>query len=384
MRVTRPRIRPPWPAWPIANPASGWARGWTGAAIWPTCLPSWRATPPATARGKRSRSGWSAALNWAASVSRRGPSCAGRTRSMCSTTTAWSRPLGLPGQWGPEHRAGRAPGLPAGTPSNHLRGPGCDPPGLVDQEQPAGGPLDAAHVAGRLSLSVLKGIRLVQRILLIEDHPRLASLIKRALAQAGVECDVLERIDQGWAALQSQAYSAALVDRGLPDGDGLSLIRRWRDSGQQLPCLILTARDALHDRIAGLEGGADDYLTKPFSVEELVARTRALLRRAPEQTTLEPRFADLQVQPHKALLVCQQQSVLLPRTELQIMLTLIKGAGDPIRRSALEAAAWGLQEAVTPNALDVALHRLRKKIQTLGSSVKIQNLRGVGYALEAL
>jgi len=224
----------------------------------------------------------------------------------------------------------------------------------------------------------------VQRILLIEDHPRLASLIKRALAQAGVECDVLERIDQGWAALQSQAYSAALVDRGLPDGDGLSLIRRWRDSGQQLPCLILTARDALHDRIAGLEGGADDYLTKPFSVEELVARTRALLRRAPEQTTLEPRFADLQVQPHKALLVCQQQSVLLPRTELQIMLTLIKGAGDPIRRSALEAAAWGLQEAVTPNALDVALHRLRKKIQTLGSSVKIQNLRGVGYALEAL
>ena len=107
----------------------------------------------------------------------------------------------------------------------------------------------------------------MQRVLLIEDHPRLASLIKRALAQAGVECDVLERIDQGWAALQSQAYSAALVDRGLPDGDGLSLIRRWRDSGQQLPCLILTARDALHDRIAGLEGGADDYLTKPFSVE---------------------------------------------------------------------------------------------------------------------
>jgi len=90
------------------------------------------------------------------------------------------------------------------------------------------------------------------------------------------------------------------------------------------------------------------------------------------------------VQPHKALLVCQQQSVLLPRTELQIMLTLVKGAGDPIRRSALEAAAWGLQEAVTPNALDVALHRLRKKIQALGSTVKIQNLRGVGYALEAL
>ena len=224
----------------------------------------------------------------------------------------------------------------------------------------------------------------MQRVLLIEDHPRLASLIKRALAQAGVECDVLERIDQGWAALQSQAYSAALVDRGLPDGDGLSLIRRWRDSGQQLPCLILTARDALHDRIAGLEGGADDYLTKPFSVEELVARTRALLRRSPEQTSLEPCFAYLQVQPHKALLVCQQQSVLLPRTELQIMLTLIKGAGDPIRRSALEAAAWGLQEAVTPNALDVALHRLRKKIQALGSTVKIQNLRGVGYALEAL
>lgn len=221
----------------------------------------------------------------------------------------------------------------------------------------------------------------MQRVLLLEDHPRLGLLIQRALRQTGVECDVFETMHQGWTALQTQPYCAALVDRGLPDGDGLALVRRWRETGQHLPCIMITARDALHDRVEGLNGGADDYLSKPFSMEELVARVRALLRRPPLQTTETPQYADMQLQPEGGTMSCGEHCELLARAEMQIMLSLCHAAGKPVRRAALESAAWGLQEAVTPNALDVALHRLRRKLAQLGSGVQIVNIRGIGYAL---
>lgn len=221
----------------------------------------------------------------------------------------------------------------------------------------------------------------MQRVLLLEDHPRLAALVKRALGEAGIECECVERIELAQASLQGQPYSALLVDRGLPDGDGISLLKWLRQTERHIPCLLLTARDALHDRIEGLESGADDYLCKPFAMEELVARTRALLRRPSVQTSLAPGFGDLQIHPERALIACDEESVSLHGSELQIMLTLIKAQGQPVRRQALEAAAWGQQEAVTPNALDVAIHRLRRKLEIIHSTVRILNRRAVGYAL---
>lgn len=222
----------------------------------------------------------------------------------------------------------------------------------------------------------------MNRVLLVEDHERLATLISRQLSVAGIAVDVFDRIDFAWQAIQQLGYQAIILDRGLPDGDGLALLKRVRSAGINIPCLVLTARDALHDRIEGLNTGADDYLTKPFAMDELIARIRALLRRPAESIALQPHFADLQIKPDEGLLCCQNQSIALAPAELQIMLLLIKKKGDVVRRQALEAAGWGLSEAVTPNALDVVLHRLRKKLSAIGSTSELVNMRSLGYALK--
>jgi len=221
----------------------------------------------------------------------------------------------------------------------------------------------------------------MNRIALVEDHVRLAELVRQALQSAGIPTDVFHAISPAWVALRDIGYGAVVVDRGLPDGDGLSLVKRLRHAGLETPCLMLTARDALHDRIEGLESGADDYLTKPFPMEELVARVRALMRRPATRRASLPEFGDLRVHPGDGRIECAAQAVSLAPAELQILLSLVYQAGGTVRRTALEAAAWGVSEAVTPNALDVALHRLRRKLVTVGSCLQIVNVRNHGYAL---
>lgn len=221
----------------------------------------------------------------------------------------------------------------------------------------------------------------MNRILLVEDHERLARLICTGLTSAGIATDLVSRIDAAWSAIQQMSYAALILDRGLPDGDGLLLLRRLRGAGLRTPCLVLTARDALHDRIEGLEAGADDYLPKPFAMDEMVARVRALLRRPVEFRPLEPSHGDLTLRPDTGVLCSGDKSVSLAPAEMHIMLLLLRKHEEIVRRSALEAAAWGLGEAVTPNALDVALHRIRRKLLAIGSSQRIENVRGLGYAL---
>jgi DNA-binding response OmpR family regulator len=221
----------------------------------------------------------------------------------------------------------------------------------------------------------------MSRILLVEDHDRLAQLIRKALVAAGIGVDVSDCINAAWAAVQQVPYQALVLDRGLPDGDGLVLLQKLRSAGLRVPCLVLTARDALHDRVEGLEAGADDYLPKPFAMDEVVARVRALLRRPVEFRPLDPHHGDLTLHSATSVLCCGDKRVALAPAEVHIMLLLLRKHEEVVRRNALEAAAWGLSEAVTPNALDVALHRIRRKLLGIGSRQRIVNVRGLGYAL---
>lgn len=221
------------------------------------------------------------------------------------------------------------------------------------------------------------------RIALVEDHDRLSQLVKRGLGGAGIAVDIFGTLESAWPGITGQAYAVAVVDRGLPDGDGLDLVRRMRAARNPTPCLMLTSRDALRDRVNGLDAGADDYLPKPFALEELIARVRALMRRPPELVDPQLGFQGLLIDPEARQMAYADETVSLTTAELQIMICLVRAAGQVVRRSTLEAAAWGLDEAVTPNALDVALHRLRKKLSAIVLNLSLVNVRNYGFALRA-
>jgi len=222
----------------------------------------------------------------------------------------------------------------------------------------------------------------MSRAILVEDNTRLAALLEKSLLRIGVELDRFGDIRSARQALSLCQYAILILDRGLPDGDGLTLLHEMGRSPERIPCIVLTARDSLHDRVEGLDGGADDYLSKPFAMEEFIARVRALMRRP---RTVQPQmhaFADLRLEVESATLLCGHQELPVSQTEIQILLSLMTAAGSHLGRQQLEQAAWGIGRAVTPGALDVAIHRLRKKIEQLGSVCSISNTRGIGYALD--
>jgi two-component system response regulator QseB len=213
------------------------------------------------------------------------------------------------------------------------------------------------------------------RLLLIEDDPMIGRAVQRGLARAGFTIDWVTDGHSGEAALANAVYDAVVLDLGLPRIDGLSLLRQLRARRDTVPVLIVSARDAVPDRIGGLNAGADDYLLKPFDLDELVARVRALLRRHAGAASSIMSAGRLRLDPVQHVATLAGEELALTAKEFALLEALMHRPGAVLSRERLEESVYGWGEEVGSNALEVHLHNLRRK---LGSEF-IKNVRGVGY-----
>jgi len=219
------------------------------------------------------------------------------------------------------------------------------------------------------------------RVLLVEDEPEMAAALGVALARHDMVVDPVASLAQARATLQGGVHDAVLLDRQLPDGDGLSLIPWLRARGDNVPVLVLTARGDLADRIAGLDDGADDYLGKPFAFEELLARLRALLRRPAQMQADVVRVGRLVFDLGHREVTVAGQPLPLRRRELLVVEALVKRMGRMVLRSVLMEAVFGIDDDIQSNALDTHVSRVRRKFADSGAGVVINGIRGVGYLL---
>lgn len=216
------------------------------------------------------------------------------------------------------------------------------------------------------------------RLLLIEDDTSLAEGIRTTLKLEGYIVDWLADGQLAFHGIQNEVFDLLLLDLGLPGLDGLSLLKKIRAQGNSLPVLILTARDAIADRIAGLDVGADDYLIKPFDITELKARVRALLRRSAGRAQTSLQLGELELNPQTQQVIFQQQPVNLTRREFALLHELLNQPGHVFTRDHLQQLLYGWEEDVESNALEVHIHHLRKKL----FPSLIRTLRGIGYVLD--
>lgn len=218
------------------------------------------------------------------------------------------------------------------------------------------------------------------RLLLVEDDVMVASGIKLGLTNAGYTVDWVGSAERAEQALDGESFDLAIVDIGLPGVDGLELTRRLRTRGLTMPVLILTARDALHDRVQGLDLGADDYMLKPFELPELLARLRALLRRSQAATSAVLAFGSLEMDTALRRVQLAGKPMELGPREWTVLEYLLMQAPKPAAKDKLLAALTGWDKEITPNAIEVYVSRLRAKLEPAG--VMLRSIRGFGYRLE--
>ena len=218
------------------------------------------------------------------------------------------------------------------------------------------------------------------RILLVEDDVMLGDGMVDALRSSGYTVDWLQQGMPALSALKSEEFAALVLDLNLPDIDGISLLRKLRREGQTLPVLILTARDALDDRVLGLDAGSDDYMVKPFALQELNARLRALVRRSKGQAQAVLEYGELQLFPASQQVTYRGEPVKLTPHEYKLLQELITQSGRVLSRDQLQQSLYGLDEGAESNAVEVHIHHLRKKF----FPELIRNIRGVGYIVPQL
>ena len=215
------------------------------------------------------------------------------------------------------------------------------------------------------------------RILVVEDDPLLGDGLKAGLAQAGFATDWVRDGVAADLALRVDSHAAVVLDLGLPRLEGLEVLRRMRAAGDRTPVLVLTARDAVEDRIKGLDSGADDYVLKPFDLHELAARLRALIRRSAGEAAALLRVGELELDPAARRVQLKGRSVELPAREFALLHALMLAAGRVLTREQLAERLYAWGEEVESNAIDVHVHHLRRR---LGPAL-IRTVRGVGYLL---
>jgi len=213
------------------------------------------------------------------------------------------------------------------------------------------------------------------RVLLVEDDPMIGKSVQQGLRQDGCAVDWVRDARAGELALTTAPYELLLLDLGLPGASGLDLLARLRRAGNRVPVLVITARDSVADRIKGLDTGADDYLVKPFDLDELSARMRAVLRRHAGRATPLLVAGDLQLDPATHELTQNGQPVLLSAREFALLHALLERPGTPLSRADLEERLYGWGEEIGSNAVEVHIHSLRRKL----GAERIRNIRGVGY-----
>ncbi|WP_421699537.1 response regulator transcription factor [Ancylobacter sp.] len=219
------------------------------------------------------------------------------------------------------------------------------------------------------------------RLLLVEDSARLRDLVGETIRMAGWRLDAVGGVEEAQEALATTHYDLVLLDLGLPDGDGLDVVRGLRRSRSSMPVLVLTARGAVDERIAGLDAGADDYLTKPFNNGELLARARALLRRAPVSAEPVLEAGALRFDPATQEARCGEEVIALAPRERATLEILLRNAGRVTPKRGLEETLSEYDEEISPNAIEVLMSRLRRRLAPYPTRTAIETVRGVGYLL---
>ena len=213
------------------------------------------------------------------------------------------------------------------------------------------------------------------RVLVVEDETRLSEQLAAALGQAGYAVDCASDGARADVLAQTEPYDAVVLDLGLPKVDGLSLLRRWRDGGISVPVLVLTARGSWHEKVQGIDGGADDYMAKPFQIEEVLARLRALIRRASGHVQPELRCGAVTLDPRRARVTLDGQPVKLTSHEFRVLSYLMHHRGRVVPQRELTEHIYAQDFDRDSNTVEVFVGRLRRK---LGTSI-IETVRGLGY-----
>lgn len=218
------------------------------------------------------------------------------------------------------------------------------------------------------------------KILVVEDQEKLAHILQKGLTELHYTVSVVSTCKEASDKITESTYDGVILDLGLPDGDGLELLKSWRDGGYTLPVLVLSARDSVENKIQGLNYGADDYLAKPFSIEELFARVRSLVRRHSSVKSTVLKHACLEMDLVSHIVKLNGQSIDLTNREYALLEVFLHNQGRILSRTMIAQKVWNSHYDVDTNLLDVYMSRLRSKIE-IPEKISFKTIRGVGYQL---